>query len=49
MTGAAYLESYEKAVVQLASDRSDLGPDLRKWLRGFVAGLPDEAPDELKV
>ena len=40
---------YLKAVVQLASYRSDLGPDLRKWLRGFVAGLPDEAPDELKV
>jgi UTP--glucose-1-phosphate uridylyltransferase len=27
---------YLKAVVQLASERSDLGPDLRAWLREFV-------------
>jgi UTP--glucose-1-phosphate uridylyltransferase len=33
---------YLKAVVQLATDRSDLGPDLRSWLRAFVANLPDE-------
>jgi UTP--glucose-1-phosphate uridylyltransferase len=33
---------YLKAVVQLASERGDLGPDLRAWLRDFVAGLPEE-------
>ncbi|MFI7588791.1 UTP--glucose-1-phosphate uridylyltransferase GalU [Spongisporangium articulatum] len=32
---------YLKAVVQLAAEREDLGPDLRKWLRDFVPGLPD--------
>lgn len=30
---------YIKAIVQLASDRSDLGPDLRPWLQEFVSGL----------
>jgi UTP--glucose-1-phosphate uridylyltransferase len=29
---------YIKAVVQLAVDRDDIGPDLRTWLTGFVAG-----------
>jgi UTP--glucose-1-phosphate uridylyltransferase len=29
---------YIKAVIQLAADRDDLGPDLRAWLAGFVAG-----------
>ena len=33
---------YLKAVVRLATDRPDLGPDLRKWLRTFVADLPPE-------
>jgi UTP--glucose-1-phosphate uridylyltransferase len=33
---------YLKAVVRLAVERNDLGPDLRAWLRGFVADLPDE-------
>ena len=28
---------YLKAVVQIASDRSDLGPDFVEWLRGYVA------------
>ena len=37
---------YLKAVVQLASDREDLGPDLRGWLREFVAALPAEAGRE---
>jgi UTP--glucose-1-phosphate uridylyltransferase len=32
---------YLKAVVQIACDRPDLGPDLRAWLRTYVAGLPD--------
>ncbi len=32
---------YLKAVVQLASERPDLGPGLRTWLRSFVAGLPE--------
>ena len=30
---------YIKAIVQLAVDRPDLGPDLRPWLKGFVGGL----------
>jgi UTP--glucose-1-phosphate uridylyltransferase len=30
---------YIKAIVQLASDRDDLGPDLRPWLKDFVAGF----------
>ena len=30
---------YIKAVVQLASDRDDLGPDLRPWLVEYVAGF----------
>ncbi|MFD6053667.1 UTP--glucose-1-phosphate uridylyltransferase GalU [Agromyces sp. NPDC060279] len=30
---------YIKAVVQLASDRDDLGAELKDWLRGYVAGL----------
>ncbi|MGO4300815.1 UTP--glucose-1-phosphate uridylyltransferase GalU [Leifsonia sp. RAF41] len=36
---------YIKAIVRLATDREDLGPDLRPWLREFAAGLTD-APDE---
>lgn len=31
--------SYIQAVVTLAVDREDLGPDLRSWLKEFVAGL----------
>ena len=30
---------YIKAVVQLATDRDDLGPDLRPWLTEYVAGF----------
>jgi UTP--glucose-1-phosphate uridylyltransferase len=30
---------YIKAIVQLASDRKDLGPDLRAWLAKFVSDL----------
>ena len=30
---------YLKAVVQIASDRDDLGPDLRSWLKEYVATL----------
>jgi UTP--glucose-1-phosphate uridylyltransferase len=33
---------YLKAVVRLASERPDLGPELRSWLRVFVADLPAE-------
>jgi UTP--glucose-1-phosphate uridylyltransferase len=29
---------YIKAIVQLASDREDLGPDLKSWLKEFNAG-----------
>jgi len=32
---------YLKAIVQLASDRHDLGPDFRPWLRDFAATLSD--------
>lgn len=31
--------SYLQAIIQLAVDRDDLGPDLRTWLTGFVADL----------
>ncbi len=30
---------YIKAIVQLAADREDLGPDLRPWLKDFAAEL----------
>jgi UTP--glucose-1-phosphate uridylyltransferase len=30
---------YIKAIVQLASDREDLGPQLRPWFKEFAAGL----------
>ncbi|WP_375387718.1 UTP--glucose-1-phosphate uridylyltransferase GalU [uncultured Amnibacterium sp.] len=30
---------YIKAIVELASEREDLGPELRPWLAQFVAGL----------
>ena len=30
---------YIKAIMQLAVDRDDLGPDLREWLKEFAAGL----------
>jgi UTP--glucose-1-phosphate uridylyltransferase len=38
---------YLKSIVRLACDRSDLGPEFRKWLAGFAAerlsqGEPDE-------
>ncbi len=33
---------YLKAVVQIASDRSDLGPDFVEWLRSYVAGREEE-------
>jgi UTP--glucose-1-phosphate uridylyltransferase len=37
---------YIKAIVQLAADREDLGPELRPWLREFSRGL-DDAPAEI--
>jgi UTP--glucose-1-phosphate uridylyltransferase len=30
---------YIKAIMQLAADRDDLGPDLRPWFKEFAAGL----------
>ncbi len=36
---------YLKAVVRLASERADLGPDLRAWLKEFVGTLPASADD----
>ena len=37
---------YIKAIVQLAADRADLGPDLMPWLEDFVqkSGRPTVAP-----
>jgi UTP--glucose-1-phosphate uridylyltransferase len=36
---------YLKAVVQLACERQDLGPDLRSWLRSYVGAMgPEGAP-----
>jgi UTP--glucose-1-phosphate uridylyltransferase len=35
---------YIKAIVQLAVDREDLGPDLRPWLTEFAATLGDDIP-----
>lgn len=32
--------SYLQATIRLASEREDLGPDLRAWLKSFVADLP---------
>ena len=32
--------SYLQATIRLASEREDLGPALRDWLKGFVADLP---------
>jgi len=38
---------YLKAVVQLACERQDLGPDLRAWLRGYVRAMgPDPTSDQ---
>ncbi|TFD53057.1 UTP--glucose-1-phosphate uridylyltransferase GalU [Cryobacterium frigoriphilum] len=40
---------YIKAIVQLAVERDDLGPELRPWLNDFVQGLDpehDEQPDQ---
>lgn len=34
--------SYLKANVILASEREDLGPGLRSWLKDFVAELPQD-------
>ena len=34
---------YLKAIVRLAVDRDDLGPDFRPWLSEFVAGLDDRS------
>jgi UTP--glucose-1-phosphate uridylyltransferase len=31
--------SYLQAVIRLAAEREDLGPELRAWLRDFVATL----------
>ncbi|WP_211198938.1 UTP--glucose-1-phosphate uridylyltransferase GalU [Phytoactinopolyspora limicola] len=35
-------QDYLRTTVQLACERSDLGPDFRAWLREFVAALPPE-------
>ncbi len=40
---------YIKAIVQLAVDREDLGPELRPWLREFAEGLADEPGEVLEA
>jgi len=41
---------YLKAVIQIAVERQDLGPELRVWLRHFVAGMsPETELDELRA
>jgi UTP--glucose-1-phosphate uridylyltransferase len=41
---------YLKAVIQIAVERQDLGPELRTWLRQFVAGMsPEPAVDDLQA
>jgi UTP--glucose-1-phosphate uridylyltransferase len=37
---------YLKAIVQLASDHTDLGDDFREWLKPFAAALPGDDPAE---
>ncbi|MEU6507453.1 UTP--glucose-1-phosphate uridylyltransferase GalU [Streptomyces sp. NPDC046942] len=37
---------YLRTVVRLACDRPDLGPEFRRWLRQFVAGLEEGAADD---
>jgi len=37
---------YLKAVIQLATERDDLGPPLRAWLADFVADLPDKGASQ---
>ena len=32
--------SYLQATIRLATEREDLGPQLREWLKSFVAELP---------
>ena len=32
---------YIKAIVQLASERDDLGAELRPWLKTFAASIDD--------
>lgn len=39
---------YIKAIVQLAVDREDLGPELRPWLRRFASTLSDSIEDSLE-
>jgi UTP--glucose-1-phosphate uridylyltransferase len=39
---------YIKAIVQLAVDREDLGPELRPWLKAFADGLHDEPREVLE-
>jgi UTP--glucose-1-phosphate uridylyltransferase len=39
---------YIKAIVQLAADREDLGPELRPWLKEFAQGLRDEPREILE-
>ena len=40
---------YIKAVIQLACERPDLGPELRSWLRRYVASMGSEQPVQVEV
>jgi UTP--glucose-1-phosphate uridylyltransferase len=33
---------YLKAIVQVASERDDLGPDFKEWLKAFTGGLGEK-------
>jgi len=33
---------YLKAIVQVASERDDLGPDFKQWLKGYTGGLGEK-------
>nr|WP_211212381.1 UTP--glucose-1-phosphate uridylyltransferase GalU [Gryllotalpicola ginsengisoli] len=35
---------YLKAIVRIAADREDLGPDFREWLKEYAAQLPQDIP-----
>jgi UTP--glucose-1-phosphate uridylyltransferase len=37
---------YIKAIVQLAVDREDLGPELRPWLKEFASKLDTDVPPD---
>jgi UTP--glucose-1-phosphate uridylyltransferase len=42
--------AYLQAVIRIASERADLGPELREWLREYVGAMaPESAGEELQA